>query len=108
MKYIDNLRTYMELIDKHKSFGVVLKANWCGPCQRQSAVVNEIQRILHYPFYFIDVDKCEPDVLEFLEEKTIWNMNVIPITIFYHKGEFIRHNTVFNYSTLYDVVQALP
>jgi len=83
MKYLENTDNFKELIKKDKVL-VDFYADWCGPCQMLSPVLEEISKKHN------DLEIIKVNTDNFIELAQEYGIMSIPALKLFSKGEIVR------------------
>lgn len=87
MNYIKSEKEFNEIINKEKVV-VDFYAEWCGPCQMLSPILEKVSKEMGIEAYKLDVDEVD-DVAR------RYGIMSIPTVIIFSKGEVVKKNVGF-------------
>ena len=87
MNYIKSEKEFDEVIKKDKVV-IDFYAEWCGPCQMLSPILEKVSKEMNLDTYKVNVDDVE-DVAR------AYGIMSIPTVIIFSKGEEVKKNVGF-------------
>lgn len=84
MIYVDENNFELEVLKSDKPVLVDFFAEWCGPCQMMSPVINEIAENIE------DVKVCKCDIDNSPGLAVTYNVMSIPTLILFKNGEIVK------------------
>ena len=95
------MESFSELINADKPVLVDFYADWCGPCNAMSSVIQEVARAMQGQARVIKVD-----IDKSVAAAQVYQVQAVPTFILFKKGNIVwRHSGMIDKNTLVNLLQ---